>query len=161
VQEPDNVWGFFSLSPEAAHQFVWLFGDRGIPASYRNMNGYSSHTFQWQNAKGEGCWAIKRGEYPSWTVHLQIMPFADAPKYRFHPFDLTKVWPHKDYPLQGRLFAYGDAHRYRLGINHTQIPVNRPRATTVQNYGRDGAMRFDGNQGRAKNYEPNSFGGPA
>jgi len=62
--------------------------------------------------------------------------------------------------LQGRLFAYGDAHRYRLGINHTQLPVNRPKAAEVNNYGRDGCMRFDVNAGRAKNYEPNSFGGP-
>jgi catalase len=63
--------------------------------------------------------------------------------------------------LQGRLFAYGDAHRYRLGINHTQLPVNQPKAAAANNYGRDGYMRFDGNAGRAKNYEPNSFGGPA
>jgi catalase len=62
--------------------------------------------------------------------------------------------------LQGRLFAYGDAHRYRLGINHTQLPVNRPKAATVDNYGRDGLMRFDDNGGMDKNYEPNSFGGP-
>ncbi len=130
------------------------------------------------------------------------MPVADAPGYRFNPFDLTKVWPHRDYPLieigrmaldrnpdnyvadveqsafdpghfvsgigpspdktlQGRLFAYGDAHRYRLGINHTQLPVNRPHATEAANYGRDGAMRFDGNRGREKNFEPNSYGGPA
>ena len=52
-QEPDNVWDFFSLSPEATHMFTWLFGDRGIPASYRHMNGYGSHTFQWVNAAGE------------------------------------------------------------------------------------------------------------
>jgi catalase len=237
VQEPDNVWDFFSLSPETTHQFVWLFGDRGIPASYRNMDGFGSHTFQWQNAKGEGCWvkyhlktdqgikcltaqeaariagenpdycqldllqAIERKEYPTWTVKVQIMSFAEAQKYRFNPFDLTKVWSQKDYPLQelgrlvldrnpdnyfadveqaafnpanfvpgigpspdkmlqGRLFAYGDAHRYRLGVNHTQIPVNKPHAAAAQNYGRDGFMRFDGNQGRARNYEPNSFGGP-
>jgi hypothetical protein len=62
--------------------------------------------------------------------------------------------------LQGRLFAYGDAHRYRLGINHTQLPVNAPHAAPVANYGRDGAMRFNDNSKRAKNYEPNSFGGP-
>jgi len=67
-----------------------------------------------------------------------------------------------DKMLQGRLFAYGDTQRYRLGINHTQLPVNRPRTEAgAQNYGRDGAMRFDGNGGRAKNYEPNSFNGPA
>ncbi len=126
---------------------------------------------------------------------------AKAAHYRFHPFDLTKVWPHRDYPLmtvgrfvlnrnpenyfaeveqaafnpahfvpgigpspdkmlQGRLFSYGDAHRYRLGINHTQLPVNCPQAAEVHNYSRDGFMRFDGNQGREKNHEPNSFGGP-
>lgn len=53
--------------------------------------------------------------------------------------------------LQGRLFAYGDTHRYRLGINHTSLPVNRPHAAEVNNYGRDGAMRSDGTGGRAKN----------
>jgi catalase len=129
------------------------------------------------------------------------MPEAEAATYRINPFDLTKVWPHADYPLvevgrmtldrnpdnyfaeveqaafdpgnfvpgigpspdkmlQGRLFAYGDAHRYRLGINHTQLPVNAPHGTAVANYGRDGAMRFDDNSKRAKNYEPNSFDGP-
>jgi catalase len=131
------------------------------------------------------------------------MPEADAASYRFNPFDLTKVWPHTDYPLieigrlvldqnpdnyfaeveqaafdpgnfvpgigpspdkmlQGRLFAYGDAHRYRLGANYTQLPVNAARGVSGggQNYGRDGAMSFQGNGGRAKNYEPNSFGGP-
>ena len=62
--------------------------------------------------------------------------------------------------LQGRLFAYGDAHRYRLGINHTQLPVNAPHATEAHNYGRDGLMAGHGNGGRAKNYEPNSFDGP-
>ncbi|HXV36462.1 MAG TPA: catalase [Myxococcota bacterium] len=238
-QEPDNVWDFFSLSPEATHQFTWLFGDRGIPASYRHMNGYGSHTFQWVNAARERCWvkfhfktdqgircltteqaarvagenpqahqldllrAIERGEFPSWTLKVQLMPEGDAQRYRFNPFDVTKVWPHADYPLieigrlvldrnpdsyfaeveqaafdpghfvpgigpspdkmlQGRLFAYGDAHRYRLGVNHTRLPVNSPKAVPggAANYGRDGAMRFDANGGRAKNYEPNSFDGP-
>jgi catalase len=126
---------------------------------------------------------------------------AEAVKYRFNPFDVTKVWPYKDYPLktvgrfvlnrnpenyfaeveqagfdpanfvpgigpspdkmlQGRLFSYADAHRYRLGVNYTQLPVNRPHAASVDNYNRDGHMRFDGNGGSEKNYEPNSFGGP-
>ena len=237
-QEPDNVWDFFSLSPEATHMFTWLFGDRGIPASYRHMNGYGSHTFQWVNASGEEFFvkyhfktdqgiecltsdeaarlagenpeshtvdlmnAIDRGEFPSWTLRVQVMPAADAAGYNVNPFDLTKVWPHSDYPLievgkmvldrnpdnyfaeveqaafdpghfvpgigpspdkmlQGRLFAYGDAHRYRLGINHTQLPINRPHTTEADNYGRDGSMRFDAHYGREKNYEPNSFGGPA
>ncbi len=238
-QEPDNVWDFFSHSPEATHQFVWLFGDRGLPASLRQMDGFGSHTFQWVNAKGERFWvkfhfktdqgihcltsdeaaaragkdpsathkdlydAIERGEYPSWTLKVQVMPEAAAATYRFNPFDLTKVWPYADYPLipvgkmvldrlpenyfaeveqaafdpanmvpgigpspdrmlQARLFAYGDAHRYRLGINHTRLPVNAPKevAGGASNYGRDGAMRFDANGGRTKNYEPNSFDGP-
>jgi catalase len=147
--------------------------------------------------------AIERGEFPSWTLKVQLMPEADAATYRFNPFDLTKVWRYEDYPLieigvlvldrnpdnffadveqaafdpghfvsgvgpspdkmlQGRLFAYGDAHRYRLGVNHTQLPVNAPLGARggTANYGRDGAMRFDENGGRAKNYEPNSFDGP-
>ena len=239
-QEPDNIWDFFSHSPEATHQFTWLFGDRGIPASYRQMDGFGSHTFQWVNAKGERFWvkfhfktdqgircltteeaepiggkdpsyihkelydAIARKEYPSWTLKVQVMPEKDAATYRFNPFDLTKVWPYKDYPLiaigkmvldrvpdnyfaeveqaafdpsnfvpgigpspdpmlQARLFGYGDAHRYRLGVNHTRLPVNAPRGVEggARNYGRDGATRFDDNGGRAKNYEPNSYDGPA
>jgi catalase len=147
--------------------------------------------------------ALERGEHPSWTMKIQVMPELAAKSYRYNPFDLTKVWPHADYPLitvgklvldrapenyfaeveqaafdpaafipgigpspdpmlQARLFAYGDAHRYRLGINHTRLPVNAPRAVNggAQNYGRDGAMRFDDNGGRSKNYEPNSHDGP-
>ncbi|MCC2279082.1 catalase [Streptomyces sp. ET3-23] len=235
-QEADNVWDFWGLSPESTHQVTWLFGDRGIPASYRHMNGYGSHTYQWNNEAGEVFWvkyhfktdqgiknltaaeaarvagedpdshqrdlreAIDRGEFPSWTVQVQIMPAEEAAHYRFNPFDLTKVWPHEDYPpieigklelnrnpdnifaeveqsifspahfvpgigpspdkmLQGRLFAYGDAHRYRVGINADHLPVNRPHATVARTNGRDGHA-YDGRHGRAKNYEPNSFGGP-
>ena len=132
---------------------------------------------------------------------MQIMPAAEAARYRFNPFDVTKVWLHRDYPLttvgrivlnrnpenyfaeveqaafnpahfvpgigpspdkmlQGRLFSYGDTHRYRLGTNHMQLPVNRPHTVEVRTYSRDGAMRSDGNHGREKNYEPNSLGGP-
>ncbi|WP_114858730.1 catalase [Azospirillum brasilense] len=145
--------------------------------------------------------AIRDGDFPAWTVSVQIMPEAEADAYRINPFDVTKVWPHADYPLvevgemvlnrnpenffaeveqaafspanvvpgisfspdkmlQGRLFAYADAHRYRLGANHQALPVNRPHAAEVRNHQRDGAMRFDGNGGGSPNYEPNSFGGP-
>jgi catalase len=238
-QEPDNVWDFFSHSPEATHQFVILFSDRGIPASYRCMDGFGSHTFQWVNARGERHWvkfhfktdqgiknftseeavvvggkdqfhchkdlhdAIERSEFPSWTLKVQVMPEVDAATYRIDPFDVTKVWSHRDYPLipiarmiltrtpdnyfaetehaafdpghfvpgigpspdrmlQARLFAYGDAHRHRLGINHTALPINSPKrvAGGAKNYGRDGAMPVHAPDGRVKNYEPNSFGGP-
>ena len=145
--------------------------------------------------------AIERGDFPKWTMYIQAMPEADVQKTPYNPFDLTKTWPHADYPLievgvlelnrnpenyfaeveqssfspanvvpgighspdkmlQFRIFSYADAARYRLGINHDQLPVNRPRCP-VHNYARDGRMRFDGNGGGSVNYEPNSFGGPA
>jgi catalase len=126
------------------------------------------------------------------------MPIEDAETYRYDPFDVTKVWRYKDYPLvpigrlvldrnpenffaeieqaafnpanvvpgvsfspdkmlQGRLFSYGDAQRYRLGVNHYQIPVNAPRCP-VHSYHRDGQMRVDGNHGGATPYEPNNYG---
>jgi catalase len=144
--------------------------------------------------------AIKRGEHPSWTMKVQIMPYADAAGYRFNPFDLTKVWPHADYPLievgrftlnrnpenyfaqieqaafkpsnlvpgvavspdkmlLARMFAYDDAHRYRVGANSAQLPVNAPKAP-VNSYSRDGAMRFDIPVSDAPVYAPNSLGGP-
>ena len=142
--------------------------------------------------------AIERGEFPKWKLCVQVMPEAEAETYRFHPFDLTKVWSKKDYPLievgvvelnrnshnyhadveqsaftpanlvpgigvspdrmlQSRLFAYGDAARYRLGVNHHSIPVNAPRCP-VHSYHRDGAMRVDGNFGATIAYEPNTKG---
>jgi len=145
--------------------------------------------------------AIERRDYPQWTFSVQVMPEVEAENYRWNPFDLTKVWPHADYPLievgilelnrnpenyfaeveqsafspanvvpgisfspckmlQARIFAYADAHRYRLGVNYERLPINRPRNVEVNNYQRDGAMRFDGNAGKAVNYEPNRFGGP-
>lgn len=145
--------------------------------------------------------AIERGDFPSWTLQVQIMKPEEADDYRFDIFDVTKVWPHGDYPpmevgrmvlnrnpenyfaeveqaafspanfvpgiaaspdkmLQGRLFAYHDAHRYRLGANFHLLPVNRPKGVKVQNYQRDGFMRFDANGDKGPNYYPNSLGGP-
>ena len=142
--------------------------------------------------------SIEKRDYPRWTMFIQVMPEKEAATYRFNPFDLTKVWLHKDYPLievgvmelnrnpenyfaeveqsafnpanivpgigfspdkmlQGRLFSYGDAQRYRLGVNHNLIPVNAPRCP-VHSYHRDGAMRVDGNFGNTLAYEPNSYG---
>ncbi|WP_338574275.1 catalase [Erwinia billingiae] len=141
--------------------------------------------------------AIEQGNFPRWKFFVQIMPEDEASQTPYNPFDLTKVWPHADYPLievgefelnrnpdnyfaeveqvamspanvvpgigfspdrmlQGRLFSYGDAHRYRLGVNHHQIPVNAPKCP-FHNYHRDGAMRVDGNSGNGATYEPNSF----
>jgi len=134
LKDPDMFWDFLSLTPESVHQVTILFSDRGTPRSYRNMNGYSSHTYMWDNAKGEHFWikyhfkteqgiqnfdgpeadrmrgvdpdvatrdlheAITRGQFPSWRVEVQIMTPAQAKAYRFDPFDITKVWPHADFP---------------------------------------------------------------
>ena len=144
--------------------------------------------------------AIERKDFPRWTMSVQIMPEKEAGAYHVNPFDLTKVWSKKHYPLievgvielnrnaennfadveqaafapanvvpgisfspdkmlQGRLFSYGDAQRYRLSVNFQQIPVNSPRAARhVNSYHRDGLMRIDGNQGGTTSYEPNTRG---
>ncbi|KQR46010.1 MULTISPECIES: catalase [Frigoribacterium] len=237
LRDHDMQWDFWTLSPESAHQVTWLMGDRGLPASWRQMDGFGSHTYQWINAEGERSWvkyhfksdqgnailtqddadriagedadfhirdlstAIERGEFPTWTLSVQVMPYADAAGYRFNPFDLTKVWPHSDYPLievgtmtldrnpenyfaqieqaafapsnfvpgiatspdkmlLARIFSYADAHRYRVGVNHQQLPVNAPK-TEVHSYSKDGAARYHFSEATAPVYAPNSVGGPA
>ncbi|WP_411383674.1 catalase [Pseudomonas sp. L7] len=140
--------------------------------------------------------AIDRGDYPRWTVCIQVMSEEEAATRAENPFDVTKTWSQKDYPLievgvlelnrnplnyfaeveqaafgpsnmvpgvglspdrmlQGRVFAYADAHRYRIGTNHQHLPVNAPRSP-VHSYQRDGAMTM-GSYGSAPNYEPNSY----
>jgi catalase len=134
LRDHDMQWDFWTLSPESAHQVTWLMGDRGIPRSWRHMDGFGSHTYLWVNASGERFWVkyhwkteqgiefftqdeadqlasadtdyhirdlyehIRDGEFPRWSLEVQVMPYADAAAYRFNPFDLTKVWSQKDYP---------------------------------------------------------------
>jgi catalase len=134
LRDNDMQWDFWTLSPESAHQVTILMSDRGTPRTYRNMHGYSSHTYSTINEKGERFWvkyhfksaqgaenftadeakamsaedpdfhrrdlfdSIKKGDAPEWKLEVQVMPFEDAADYRFNPFDLTKVWPHADYP---------------------------------------------------------------
>ena len=234
LRSADNNWDFWTLLPEALHQVTIVMSDRGIPASYRHMHGFGSHTFSFINAANERFWvkfhfecmqgiktlsdadatdlvgrdresaqrdlfdSIEKKDFPRWKLRVQVMPEKEAGSYHLNPFDLTKVWPHKDYPLidvgmlelnrnpenyfadveqvafspanvvpgisfspdkmlQSRLFSYGDAQRYRLGVNHHQIPVNAPRCP-FNSYHRDGAMRVDGNKGATIGYEPNSKG---
>lgn len=128
-------WDFWTSNPETAHQVAYLMGPRGLPRTWRHMNGYGSHTFMWINEAGEKFWvryhfhtrqgmeflsnaeaaelagndadfhrrdlfdAIARGDHPAWDLSVQIMPYAEAHTYRFNPFDLTKTWSKKDYPL--------------------------------------------------------------
>jgi catalase len=85
--------------------------------------------------------------------------FAEVEQAAFSPSHIVPgVDVSADRMLQGRLFSYPDTHRHRLGVNYKQIPVNRP--LNVANHQRDGGMVVDGNQGRALNYEPNSYSGP-
>ena len=236
LRDNNMQWDFWTLSPESAHQVTWLMGDRGIPSSWRHMNGYGSHTYQWINADGERYWinyhfhtdqghdtltqdaadqiagqdadfhirdlyaAIERGDFPTWTLKVQVMPYEDAKDYRFNPFDLTKVWPHGDYPeievgtmtldtnpenyfaqieqaafepsnfvpgidaspdkmLQARIFSYADAHRYRVGTNYQQLPVNAPQVP-IHSYSKEGAMNYAFPPAAKPVYAPNSFSGP-
>jgi catalase len=229
-----NNWDFWTSLPEALHQVTITMSERGIPASYRHMHGFGSHTFSLINAQGERNWvkfhwvcqqgiknltdaeaealvgkdreshqrdlyeSIEKGDFPRWKLCIQVMTEQEAANFPYNPFDLTKVWSKKDYPLievgmmelnrnpdnyfaeveqvafnpanivpgigfspdkmlQGRLFSYGDAQRYRLGVNHHLIPVNSARCP-VHSYHRDGAMRVDGNYGSTLGYEPNSYG---
>ncbi len=135
LRDNNMQWDFWSLNPESAHQVTYLMGDRGIPRSYRHMNGYGSHTYLWVNAAGDKHWvkyhfhsdqgvegltdeqatqiagqdadfhrrdlydAIAAQEFPTWTLSVQLMPYEEAKDYRINPFDLTKIWPHADYPL--------------------------------------------------------------
>ncbi len=142
--------------------------------------------------------SIEKGDFPKWKVYIQVMTEEQAANMPYNPFDLTKVWYKKDFPLievgefelnrnpdnyfaeveqaaftpanvvpgisfspdkmlQGRLFSYGDAQRYRLGVNHHQIPINQPKCP-FHSFHRDGAMRVDGNHGSTLHYEPNSYG---
>lgn len=134
LRDGNMQWDFWTRSPESAHQVTYLMGNRGLPISWRHMNGYSSHTYMWVNESGEKFWvkyhfltdqgvenftneeaealagkdadyhrrdlfdSIKKGDFPSWTMYVQIMPYEEAKKYRFNPFDLTKTWSKKDYP---------------------------------------------------------------
>lgn len=234
LRSANNNWDFWTLLPEALHQVTITMSDRGIPASYRHMHGYGSHTYSFYDKNNQRIWvkfhletmqgiknltdqeaealvgkdreshqkdlfeAIEKGDFPRWKFRVQLMTEEQAATYRINPFDLTKVWSRKEFPLhevgilelnrnpenyfadveqsafnpmnvvegigfspdkmlQGRLFSYGDAQRYRLGVNHNQIPVNQPRCP-FHAYHRDGAMRVDGNYGSAKGYEPNSYG---
>jgi len=135
LRSPTAMWDFWSLSPESLHQVTILFSDRGLPKSYRHVNGYGSHTYSFINADGQRFWvkfhfktmqgiecltdeeaasivggdreshqrdlfeAIARGDFPKWRALVQVMPEAEADSTPYNPFDLTKVWPHADYPL--------------------------------------------------------------
>ena len=235
LKSPTMMWDFWSLNPESLHQVLILFSDRGTPYSYRNMDGFGSHTFSMYNSDNQRTWvkfhfktrqgiknftgpeaiemkgkdpdwaqrdlvdSITEGNYPRWDMKIQLMTEEQAKNFQWNPFDVTKIWPHNAYPLmdvgvlelneipenyfanveqaafapahtvngiglspdkmlQGRILAYPDAQRYRLGVNYEQIPVNKP-ISAVNNFERDGYMNTTGNGGESPNYFPNSING--
>ncbi|WP_422028778.1 catalase [Roseovarius sp.] len=82
--------------------------------------------------------------------------FAEVEQAAFSPANIVPgIGFSPDRMLQARLFSYGDAQRYRLGVNFPQIPVNRP-VCPVHSYHRDGAMRVDGNAGATPAYYPST-----
>lgn len=127
MRSANNNWDFWTGLPEALHQITYVMGDRGIPASYRHMHGFGSHTYSFISPDNQRYWvkfhfrtqqgiksltdaeataiiandresaqrdlfeAIERGDYPRWTLYVQVMPEADAARLPYHPFDLTKV----------------------------------------------------------------------
>ena len=225
-------WDFWSQCPESLHQVTILFSDRGIPASYRTLNGYGSHAYSFINADNERVWckfhfktnqgienwmddiaartigadreshqrelfdAIESENFPSWTLKVQIMTQEQADTFQWNPFDLTKVWPHADFPLieagqmelnrnpenyhaeveqvafkpsafipgigpspckvlQARLMSYSDTQHHRLGVNHHQIPVNKPRCPVMHTM-RDGQAATAETYGSATNFWPST-----
>ncbi|AYV45501.1 catalase [Caulobacter flavus] len=187
----------------AANERVWVkfhFKSQQGVRTWTNEEGNAVIAGDRESAQRDLFEAIEGGDYPRWTLRVQIMTEAQARQTAFDPFDLTKVWPHADFPLievgvlelnrnpdnyfaeveqssfspsnivpgigfspdkvlQGRLFAYADAHRYRVGTHYEALPVNRPRCP-VNHYHADGAMRFDAPKRTEAWYEPSSFGGP-
>jgi catalase len=157
LKDPNMAWDFFANSPESMHQVTILYSDRGIPESYKNMNGYSGHTFKWVSEHGNPVWvryhfktdkgirnmdvekaarlagedpdyhtrelfeSIEKKDFPSWTVYVQIMPYDDAWNYRYNPFDITKVWPHSDYPLHeiGKLILDKNPENYFVDVEQS------------------------------------------
>lgn len=189
-RDGERYWVKFHFKTQQGHKFY-------TNEESQKVIGESRESYQ-----EELFGTIERGEFPKWDVKVQIMPEADAEKTDYNPFDLTKVWPHGDYPLidagvmelnrnaenyftdiemaafspsnivpgigfspdkmlQGRIFAYADAHRYRLGTHYESLPVNRPKSE-VNTYHKDGQMRFFENHSGYPDayYEPNSFNGP-
>jgi catalase len=204
--------GYGHMNGYGSHTYS-LWNEKGerywVKFHFKTLDGHK----YWTNDEGNAVIAVdresaqrdlfdkvERGQGPSWRVCVQIMPELDAEKTSYNPFDVTKVWPHSEYPLievgiakldrnpdhyfaeieqasfspsnivpgigfspdkmlQGRIFAYADAHRYRVGTHYEALPVNRPK-NQVNTYHADGSMRFDAPKGTDAYYEPNSFNGP-
>ena len=201
--------GYRKMNGYGSHTFSLIDGKNKrtwVKFHFKTMQGNKTLTgSQAEDLKGKDpdyaqrdlVGAISKGDFPKWALKIQVMTDEQAKKFKWNPFDVSKVWPHSDYPLidvgtmelneipanyhadveqaafapthvvdgiglspdkllQGRILAYPDAHRYRLGANYEQIPVNRP-VCPIHHHQRDGMMSVDGNGQDSPNYYPNSF----
>ena len=168
-----HTYSFYNAGDKRVWVKFHMISQQGI-ANYTNEEAEQIVAKAREHSQRDLFEHIEKGDFPKWKMCVQIMPEEEAKTYRFNPFDLTKVWSHKDYPLievglielnrnpenyfadveqsafnpanavpgiglspvrllQGRLFAYGDAHRYRLGVN-----ADMGGKTGTTNYNADG-----------------------
>ncbi|KAL3110110.1 hypothetical protein niasHT_015713 [Heterodera trifolii] len=163
LKDPEMMWDFWTLRPEALHQVMFLFSDRGTPDGFRHMNGYGSHTFKLVDNAGSAVYckfhiktrqgiknltaekalqlaaedpdyairdlynAIASGDFPQWDFFIQVMTFEEASRFRWNPFDLTKVWPHRDFPLipVGRIVLNRNPQNYFAEVEQSAFAPAR------------------------------------
>ena len=226
IQDPNLAFDFFSRTPESTNMLTYLYSRQGMPASYREMDGFGVHAFRLVNAQGQQVFAkfhwksqqgghgltleqqktadpnyatrdlydnISAGHFPKWDLYVQVLTAEQVAQLPYDGFDDTKIWenvpetkigtmtlnkvpenyfqyteeaafapgvmvpgiePSPDKMLQGRLFAYADTQRYRIGTNYQELPPNRP-LVKVANANRDGSMSFVPQTGEV-NYEPST-----
>uniref|UniRef100_A0A914HW77 Catalase core domain-containing protein n=1 Tax=Globodera rostochiensis TaxID=31243 RepID=A0A914HW77_GLORO len=203
LKDPEMMWDFWTLRPEALHQVMFLFSDRGTPDGFRHMNGYGSHTFKLVDNMGKAVYckfhiktrqgiknlsaekalqlsaedpdyairdlynAIASGDFPQWDFFIQVMTFEEASHFRWNPFDLTKVWPHGDFPLIpcGRIVLNRNPQNYFAEeLNFHPIKCYKDVSSPIPTHNSidsiDGSACFDDNRDGAPVYHPNSYGGP-
>jgi catalase len=119
LKDADMFWDFLSLTPESVHQVTILFSDRGTPRTFRNMNGYSSHTYKWYNAKGEYFWV----QYHFKTEQgIQNLTLAESTKMKGEDpdhatRDLFQAIERKEFPswrLEMQIMTPEQAKEYRF-----------------------------------------------
>lgn len=189
----------FSMINAENHR-VWVKFHFKTKQGIKNFNREEATKMKGENpdfAQEDLVEAIEAGNFPKWTLYLQVMSEDEARDFRWNPFDVTKVWFHDEFPLievgelelneipenyfshveqatfspsnlingisfspdkmlQGRLFSYPDAHRYRVGVNAHLLEVNRC-PFQIRNYQRDGFMADSSVYKDSPNYYPNSF----
>ncbi|KKM98076.1 hypothetical protein LCGC14_1161700, partial [marine sediment metagenome] len=119
LRDHDMQWDFWTLSPESAHQVTWLMGDRGIPKTWRNMNGYSSHTYLWVNAKGEKFWVkyhFKTNQGIDYLTQDEADTLAgqDGDYHRRDLFDSIKAGNNPSWTMKVQIMPFEEAKTYRL-----------------------------------------------